>query len=294
MTHGLPADRTSAETFLRLVGERLRLVRAQRGMSRRALAKRSDVSERHIAQLEAGVGNISLLLLHRLAAALGVPVEELVAVDRAERPQDVVLLERLLDRLAPDQLEPARRLLLDRFFSGEAGPRRDRIALIGLRGAGKSTLGRRLGEARGVRFLELDQDVERLTGMELSDVFEIHGQEGFRRLEREALTQVLAGHQHVILATGGGLVTEPATFELLLANCLTIWIKASPEEHMARVIAQGDARPMKDDAAHAMDDLKAILTSREKLYAQADLVLDTTNCPTDEAVTRLVALLGNG
>lgn len=286
-----PLDRTDGETFLRLVGERVRLTRAQRGMSRRVLAKQSDVSERHIAQLEAGVGNMSLLLLHRLCTALGVKVDEVVAVDRAERPQGAILLERLLERLAPEQLEDARRLLRDRFLASDAAPRRHRIALVGLRGAGKSTLGRRLGSARDIPFLELDREVERLSGMELSDVFEIHGQEGFRRLEREALAQVIATHDRAVIATGGGLVTEPATFEVLLAHCLTVWVRASPEEHMARVVAQGDVRPMKDDAAHAMDDLRAILASREKLYAQADLVLDTSGRSVDEALAQLEALL---
>lgn len=291
MKQTAPDDRSRAETFLGLVGDRLRLIRARRAMSRRVLAKRSDVSERHIAQLEAGAGNISLLLLHRLAAALGVAIEELVAVEREERPQGVVLLERLLERLAPEQLEDARRVLLDRFLSGDAAPRRRRIALVGLRGAGKSTLGRMLAELRGAPFVELDREVERLSGMELSDVFEIHGQEGFRRLERDALAQVVRTHDRAVIAAGGGLVTEPATFELLLTGCLTVWVKASPDEHMARVVAQGDVRPMQDDKAHAMDDLKAILASRERLYAQADLVLDTTGCSVDEALARLQRLL---
>jgi XRE family aerobic/anaerobic benzoate catabolism transcriptional regulator len=260
-------------------------------MSRRVLATQSEVSERHIAQLEAGAGNISLLLLHRLAAGLGMPVEELITVERRELPRGARLLERLLERLAPEQLDDARQFLLERFQSGDLAPNREKIALVGLRGAGKSTLGHLLGKARGMPFLELDREVERLSNMELSDVFEIHGQEGFRRLEREALAHVIASHDRVVIATGGGLVTEPASFELLLSNCLTVWIKASPEEHMARVIAQGDSRPMADDKAHAMDDLKAILASREKLYAQADIVLDTTGCSVEEALARLETLL---
>ncbi len=293
MQKTLSHNRGTAENFLRLVGERLRLMRARRGMSRRVLAKQSDVSERHIAQLEAGAGNISLLLLHRLAAALGVPIDELVAVERAERAQGVVLLERLLERLAPEQLDEARLMLLERFHPTELAPRRHRIALVGLRGAGKSTLGQLLAESRGVPFLELDREVERLSGMGLSDVFEIHGQEGFRRLERDALADLIQRQEQVVIATGGGLVTEAATFELLLAHCLTVWVRASPEEHMARVVAQGDARPMADDKAHAMDDLKAILASREKLYAQADIVLETTGYSVDEALARLEALLSD-
>jgi len=284
------ADSGSDEAFLHALGERLRLIRAQRGMARRVLAKQSGVSERYIAQFEAGAGNMSLLLLRRLARALGVATEELVA-ERPDRSHDFALLERFLTRLSEAQLGEARCLLMDRFAAGEADAKRDRIALVGLRGAGKSSLGRRLAEARGVTFVELDREVERLGRMELRDIFEVHGQDGFRRLEREALQQVVAGERRAVIATGGGLVTEPGTFELLLANCVTVWLKASPEEHMGRVVAQGDQRPMAADNRRAMGDLRAILASREPLYAQADLVLDTSGRTLDETLAALTALL---
>ncbi len=280
-----------AEAFLHGLGERLRLIRAQRGMSRRALARQSGVSERYIAQFEAGAGNMSLLLLRRLAGALGVPMEDLVAVDRPERKLDAILLELFLTRLTPAQLGEARRLLLDRFAPGQASARRFRIALIGLRGAGKSSLGAMLAQGRGVPFVELDREVERLSRMELRDIFEVHGQDGFRRIERQALQAVVDAEAEIVIATGGGLVAEPATFELLLANCLTVWIKASPEEHMSRVVAQGDQRPMAEDRTHAMDDLRAILASRGPLYAKADLVLDTSGRTLDESLAQLVAML---
>lgn len=280
-------EHAAGAAFLRRVGERLRLIRSRRGMSRRVLAKRADVSERHIAQLEAGTGNISLLLLHRLAAALGETVAQLVA---AEQSQPHALLARLLDRLSPEQADAARRLLLDRFGDGPAA-REQRIALIGLRGAGKSSLGAGLARLRGAPFLELDREVERLSRMELRDIFEVQGQEGFRKWERQALQHAIASGGPVVIATGGGLVAEPANFELLLANCLTVWVRASPDEHMARVMAQGDQRPMQDDRKRAMDDLRAILTSREPLYAQANLVLDTSGRTLEESLAALCALL---
>ncbi len=281
----------SDEAFLRELGDRLRLIRAQRAMPRRVLAKRSGVSERYIAQFEAGAGNMSLLLLRRLAQALGVPTEELVAAGHPDAAVDLALLERFLGRLSGPELREARRMLVER-FGGETGARRQRIALIGLRGAGKSSLGRLLAEARGVPFLELDREVERHSRMELRDIFEVHGQDGFRRREREALQHLVDAEPRVVIATGGGLVTDPATFELLLANCLTVWVRASPEEHMRRVVAQGDQRPMADDQRRAMDDLRAILASREPLYRQADLVLDSSGRTLEEGLAELMGMLG--
>ena len=163
--------------------------------------------------------------------------------------------------------------------------RRDRIALIGLRGGGKSTLGRLLAEALEMPFIELDREVERRSGMALAELFEMFGQSTFRRQEGAALQAVLEQHPRFVLATGGGLVTEPATFELLLASCFTVWLRASPEEHMNRVIEQGDLRPMSDNS-RAMEDLVAILQSREALYAKADLAFDTKGCRPQQALRR--------
>ena len=283
-------NRAEDDAFLRELGERLRTIRAQRGMPRRLLAKQSGVSERYIAQFEAGAGNMSLLLLRRLAGALAVPTAELVCSGHLARPVDHMLLDHLLSRLDDRQLAEARRLLGQR-FAEPGGANDERIALVGLRGAGKTSLGERLAERRGVPFVELDREVERLSRMELRDIFETHGQDWFRRLEREALQGLIAAEPRVVIATGGGLVSEPATFEYLLAHCRTVWVRASPEEHMDRVVAQGDRRPMAHDRRHAMDDLRAILASREKLYAQADLVLDTSGRSLDESLSDLVALL---
>ena len=194
--------------------------------------------------------------------------------DRPERPVETILLDQFIERLSPQELREARELLLDRFGGALGDLRRNRIALIGLRGGGKSTLGRLLAEKLGAPFIELDREVERLNGTSLSEIFEMFGQETFRRMERLALEQVLQRFDRFVLATGGSIVTEPATFELLISSCLTIWVRAEPDEHMQRVVEQGDLRPMAENS-RAMDDLVSILKSREPLYARADVPLKT-------------------
>ena len=248
--------------FLREIGERVRHARAQRGMPRRLLSQHSRVSERYIAQLEAGTGNVSVLLLRHIAAALGIGVVDLLA-ERAAVPAVP----------APDP------------------NRATRIALIGLRGAGKTSLGRLLADRKKIPFHELDREIEREAGMEVREIFERDGQPGFRRLERQTLERLLASETACVIATGGSIVADAATFGHLLAHCLTVWIRATPEEHMQRVIAQGDLRPMRDNR-QAMDDLRAILASREALYARADLTLDTSGRRLEESVAALVGMVG--
>jgi XRE family aerobic/anaerobic benzoate catabolism transcriptional regulator len=279
-----------AAAYLRAVGERLRQVRTQRGMTQRALARQSGVSERHIAQLEAGAGNISILLLRRLARALGTEIGRL-AEEQAARPPEWAMLEQALAHLPAATLTEARSLLLERYAAAPALPREARIALVGLRGAGKSALGRRLAEHRGVRFVELDREIEREGRMELRELFERHGQAGFRSLEYRALSGLIAENTPMVIATGGSLVTEPRSYDLLLAYCLTIWIQAAPEEHMQRVMEQGDLRPMAHNR-RAMEDLRAILASREALYGRADRRLDTSGRTPDESFSDLLALRG--
>jgi len=223
--------------FLGRLGERVRAWRNGQRMTRKALAEASGVSERYLAQLEAGLGNISVLLLRRVARAMGVPVEHLVRED--------------------------------------AAPRAARIALIGLRGAGKSTLGERLAHALGVPLVELDREVEREAGARLAEVFALYGQDAFRRFERRALERVLNENERAVIAAGGGLVTDPLSYELLLERCFCVWLKASPQEHMTRVIAQGDMRPFKGRSA-ALDEIRRLLADRDRLYARAPLTLDTT------------------
>jgi XRE family aerobic/anaerobic benzoate catabolism transcriptional regulator len=286
----LEAHTPEEAALLQALGARMRTLRARRGMTQRALSLRSGVSERYIAQFEAGGGNVSVLVLQRIGGALGVPVAELVA-DRPDLSPEMALLHRLLSGLDEAQLTAARRVLAD-WLGQPADQRRNaRIALIGLRGAGKSSLGRMLAEQRGVPFIELDREVERQTGMDLRDIFEMHGQDGFRRLERQTLEAVLAGDGAMVLAAGGGIVAETATFEALLAGCRTIWVRTTPEEHMQRVVTQGDDRPMRDNN-RAMDDLRAILASREALYARADLVLENQGRTLEASLEALVALLG--
>jgi XRE family aerobic/anaerobic benzoate catabolism transcriptional regulator len=236
------------------------------------LAQHAKISERYLAQLEAGLGNCSIVLLRRIARAIGLPVTQLVQ-EGAEPPLDLVLLSQFLERLPPDMLVEARKLVTEHFSSPTEDHRR--IALIGLRGGGKSTLGRLLAERLDVPFIELDREIERRSGATLSEIFDMFGQETFRRAEREALDDVLRRHPHFVIATSGSIVTEPGTLELLLASCFTVWVRAEPEEHMKRVMAQGDMRPMANNA-RAMEDLVSILKSREPLYAKAEAVLATT------------------
>ncbi len=284
-------DRSHAEpedsAFLAALGDRLRMLRARRGVTRRDLSRRSHVSERYIAQIEAGHGNISILLLRRIARALGLAVEELVG-ERPERTVERVLLEQVVAQLPEARLAEARGLLLRHLGRREADSRAQRIALVGLRGAGKSTLGRMLAARLGTRFVELDREVEREGRMDLSDIFAIHGQEGFRRLEREALQRLVREGEPAVIATGGGIVAEAVSFEFLLDTCTTVWLRASPEEHMRRVVEQGDTRPMRDNR-RAMEDLRAILTSREALYAKADLTIDTTGQAPEASLEALLA-----
>jgi XRE family aerobic/anaerobic benzoate catabolism transcriptional regulator len=272
--------------FLQRVGDRIRDLRAQRGMTRKILARDSGVSERFLAQLESGQGNISIVRLRDIAQAMGLPLDELIRVD-AERSPELTLLIQTLHRLSPAKLAQARELLLDTF---ETTGRRDRIALIGLRGAGKTTLGVRLAKHLGVPFVEMAKEIEREAGMTLSEIFSLSGQAAYRRYERRALKALEERHERFVLSTGGSIVSEPATFDELLTACYTVWIKASPEEHMARVVAQGDHRPMSDNQ-EAMKDLERILARREPMYVKADAVLDTSGRSIDDSFSALCGLV---
>ena len=276
-----------SDPYLRRLGERVRTLRHQRGITRKALAQHAKVSERYLAQLETGLGNCSIVLLRRIARAIGLPVTQLVH-DGAEPPLDLVLLMQFLERLPPDMLVEARKLVTEH-FSLPAEDRR-RVALIGLRGGGKSTLGLLLAERLDVPFIELDREIERRSGANLSEIFDMFGQETFRRAEREALDDVLRRHPHFVIATSGSIVTEPGTLELLLASCFTVWVRAEPEEHMKRVMAQGDMRPMANNA-RAMEDLVSILKSREPLYAKAEAVLTTTDKTPEQNLAELLRLI---
>jgi XRE family aerobic/anaerobic benzoate catabolism transcriptional regulator len=260
-------------------------------MSRKILSKASGVSERYLAELERGAGNASLLVLRQIADALSVEVAALVS-DQPERPIDFTLIMHQLERLRPAELAEARRLMAQRFAPAPSADH-GRIALIGLRGAGKTTLGQKAAQALGVPFVELDREVERASGMELSEIFATHGQAMFRRLERQCLETIVERFERVVIATGGSLVTEPSTYDLLLSSCFVVWLSATPDQHMNRVIAQGDLRPMAE-GPQAMDDLKAILESRTPLYAKADAELSTSDKTETQALAALLEIVARG
>jgi len=278
-----PAHETEERDYLAVLGERVREARSRRGMARKLLARDSGVSERYLAQLEAGKGNISILLLRQIAGALKLPLTELLA--ESGDAVELTLTTQLLKRLPRHKLAAVRSQLM-RDYGGAHDERMKRIALIGLRGAGKSTLGARLAKALGAPFLELDREIEREAGTSLSEIFLLYGQAGYRRYERRCLEKVLDKNERAVIATGGSIVSEPGTYELLLSACFTVWLKAQPEEHMARVIAQGDTRPMAGND-QAMEDLRRILDGRAALYGQADVTVDTAGRSVEESLAEL-------
>ena len=262
------------------LGARVRAWRARRGMTRRQLAADSGLSERFLADVEGGKGNVSINSLEAAARALNITVLELL--QDAPRPA-LARLHDLAARLDDGQLEQAYALLAGQFGLGDTLGRERRIALIGLRGAGKSTLGAQLAAERGVPFVELDRQIEREAGTSMNEILLLHGQAGYRRYERRALLHIAEQHADgVVMTTGGSIVSERETFDLLQSRFYCVWLKASPEEHMSRVVAQGDLRPFHGNAeagqgamGEAMEDIRRILASREALYARADAVVDT-------------------
>ena len=275
--------------FLAALGDRVRELRARRGMTRKILAKDSGVSERYLAQLEGGQGNASLGILRRVARALDVPLESLIT-EAPEPAAELTQSVELLRRLSPARLTDAQALLRKTFGDAEAEGRTGRIALIGLRGAGKTTLGKLLAERLGVPFVELDREIERESGVSLATIFDFYGQAGFRRMERRCLDRVIETHPSFVLATGGSIVSEASTFERLLAACWTVWLKAAPAEHMERVVAQGDMRPMAGNR-ESMHDLQRILAGREPLYRRADAEVDTSGKAVGDALEEMLAAL---
>ena len=272
------------EAFLHSLVERVRDARARRGMTRKILARDSGVSERYLAQLESGQGNASVLLLQRIAAALNLTLTEFLQQD-AEQPVELALIRQFLQRL-PAQKLPLVRSQLSRAYGTAHRDRVKRIALIGLRGAGKSTLGGRLAKSLDAPFIELDREVERESGTSLSELFLLYGQAGYRRYERRCLENVVKRNERAVIATGGSIVSEPGTYDLLLSTCLTVWLKAQPEEHMARVVAQGDTRPMTGNR-EAMEDLHRILRGRNALYARADVTINTARKSIEQSLQQL-------
>lgn len=268
------------------LGQRVRAARKRLALTRRALAEASGVSERHLAQVESGNGNISVLLLARVAEALQVSLADLFR-DVSPRDHEINAIQEMLSALSPGDLVQLRQRLV-KDYGPTLARRRHRIALVGLRGAGKSTLGALLARKLQMPFVELDREVEREAGISLNEVFLLYGQGGFRRFERQCLERILRQHERCVIATGGSIVTEPATYDQLLASCCTVWVQTSPEEHMARVVAQGDLRPMQGNA-QSMLDLRRLLQARETLYGRADVRIDTAGREIDVCLRELQA-----
>jgi XRE family aerobic/anaerobic benzoate catabolism transcriptional regulator len=276
--------------YLHTLADKIRDARAQRGMTRNALATDSGVSLRFLAQLEGGQGNPSILVLRRIASAMGFPPDDLLSNDPPPAI-DRILLTQMLKRLSDDEIAKARRLLTQHLGLHKIHEaKKPYVTLVGLRGAGKTTLGRRLAKHREVPFFELDREVEREYGATIGEILQLHGQPGYRRFERESLQAVLAKNPAAIIETGGGLAADPETLPLLLEHSLAVWVRASPEDHMQRVIDQGDRRPMAR-SREAMRELKDILKAREPFYRQAHLQLMTSGKNPDESFEELLELL---
>jgi XRE family transcriptional regulator, aerobic/anaerobic benzoate catabolism transcriptional regulator len=261
--------------FLVGLGDRVRTLRSRRGMARKALALAAGVSERHLANLEYGIGNASILVLLQVAKALKCSLAELTNDGAADSPEAHLIHEMLAGK---DEavLRRLRLVMLDALSSEQLSqPKSKRIALIGLRGAGKSTLGQMLSEDLGFPFVELSREIEKLAGGTIGEIQALYGVSGYKRYEKRAMDEVLKRYSEVVIATPGGVVSDSASFNLMLSKCTTVWLEASPEDHMNRVIAQGDMRPMAS-SKEAMEDLKAILAGRSSFYSKAELHLNTS------------------
>lgn len=260
---------------LAALGERVRLLRARRGLTRKAVALAADVSERHLANLEYGTGNASILVLQQVAQALQCSLAELIGDVTTQSPEWLLIRELLEGRSEADlhRVRVAIGELLG--TGGDQRGRGRRVALIGLRGAGKSTLGALLAEQLDVPFVELSREIEAVAGCSIREIHDLYGATAYRRYERRALEEVLQIHADAVIATPGGIVSDAATFNLLLSHCLTVWLQADPREHMSRVIQQGDMRPMAE-SKEAMADLRRILAGRMPFYSKADLRIDTS------------------
>lgn len=285
--NGPTLDDAPKNPMLAALGERVRNLRAQRGLTRRAVAAAADVSERHLANLEYGTGNASILVLQQVATALRCPLAELVGDFTTQTPE-WLLLRELLEHRSEAELRQVR-LAVQQLLGGGAqdSARPHRIALIGLRGAGKSTLGPLLARSLDVPFVELSREIEALAGCSVREIHDLYGATAYRRYERRALEATIQMHGEVVIATPGGIVSDPATFNELLTHCTTVWLRASPEEHMGRVVAQGDMRPMAANP-EAMEDLRRILDGRADFYSKADLTVDTSQQTPEQSLQRLV------
>ncbi|MFW7348395.1 MAG: helix-turn-helix transcriptional regulator [Pigmentiphaga sp.] len=268
--------------LLAALGERVRSLRSRRGLTRKAVAQAADVSERHLANLEYGIGNASILVLHQVAGALQCSLAELVG-DVSTSSPEWLLIRELLENGSEADLRKARIAIGELLGTAAVDPGRGRrIALVGLRGAGKSTLGRMLADHLTLPFIELSREIEKFAGCSVREIHDLYGTNAYRRYERRALEETVQIYGEVVIATPGGIVSDPATFNELLAHCTTVWLQASPEEHMGRVAAQGDLRPMAA-SQEAMEDLRRILDGRAAFYSKADLRVNTGSKTLEQA-----------
>ncbi|RVU45028.1 helix-turn-helix transcriptional regulator [Rubrivivax rivuli] len=293
---GKPAGGAEEEKnpFLVALGDRVRALRARRGMTRKATALAADVSERHLANLEYGIGNASILVLLQVAAALQCSLAELLGDVTTSSPE-WLLIRELLERRDEDTLRRVRVAVGELLGTGGASAERGagrstRVALVGLRGAGKTTLGQMLADDLGYPFVELSREIEKFAGCSISEIQGLYGQNAYRRYERRALEEAIQIYPEAVIATPGGIVSDAATFNQLLSHCTTVWLQAEPEDHMKRVTAQGDLRPMAA-SREAMEDLKGILAGRAAFYSKADFRLDTSAQPLEPTFAALRSLV---
>ena len=282
----VPDADSKRSPFLESLGERVRTLRSRKGMTRRAVALAADVSERHLANLEYGTGNVSVLVLLQVAQALQCSLAELLG-DVTTTSPEWLLIRELLSKRSEADLRRARVQLSEMFGEGgNAQERKGRIALIGLRGAGKTALGQRLADNLGFPFIELSREIEQFAGCQISEIHNLYGANAYRRYERRALEEAIQIYPEVVIATPGGLVSDSANFNLLLSHCTTVWLQADAADHMGRVAAQGDMRPMAA-SREAMEDLKRILEGRSAFYSKADLAINTSGRSEDQAFDAL-------
>ena len=273
--------------LLQHLGGRVRDIRALRGITRKTLALRSRVSERYLATLEQGRGNISIRLLGRVASALEIEPNQLLEARDNQTPEQSLIID-LARQLSVEDQKAALQMLYEGFAVSERS--KQRIALIGLRGAGKTTLGQRLSDHLNIPFVGLASVIEGLAGMSVSEVFSLSGELGYRRLEEQALYQILNRNESCVIETGGGIVAEPKLLNTLLTTCFVIWLRTAPEQYMERVVDQGDLRPMLN-RPDAMANLRQLLDEREPFYAKAHATLDTTDQSVEESLRRLLQSL---
>ena len=283
-------NENESERLLGVLGERVRTLRAHRQMTRKALARDSQVSERYLAQLEQGRGNISVMLLARVAAALRTDLSDLLRM-REKHTAEEVLISDLLRDLSPDRHKAFLQMLSENFAVPVESRRR--VALVGLRGAGKTTQGKLLADHLDVPFVHLGGEIELLAGMSTSEIFSLSGQAGYKRLEEKALMQTLREYDRCVLETGGSIVTDPKLLNTLLTTCFVVWLHAEPEEYMRRLIEQGDVRPM-ENQDDAMSDLRRILSERDELYARAHVSINTNGKSVEDCVDELMQLTPKG